>query len=74
MIKSEVKYNTEYEKVIQYPYIMAGSRGLVVLFESCGCGTVIRENDHFDIGYYSTSWVMSHFNKSNGSVTLSNKE
>ena len=69
-----VKSVVEDEQEINYPCLMIGLGGMIVLFNKKGCGTIVSFNSSpIDcIGEYQTNWVMSCFNTYTGKVELSN--
>lgn len=65
----------------EYPCLMDGSGGLIVLATGkgdteCGydsfAGVVISEDNNYRFGRYSETWTKNAFKKSNQSVTLEN--
>jgi len=56
----------------EFPQLMISGGQLIVLFTEKGCGVVVQNDSVWEIGYYSTNWVMLTFEKFNGEITLSN--
>lgn len=56
---------------IQYPCLMVSVLGCIVLFDSPGCGTVIKD-DEYTVGSYNTDWAVEYFTPFTGTVELSN--
>lgn len=68
-MKVEVK---EKDENPEYPKIMDGGRGVLVLFDKQKSGVVLRGDGEYKIGYYSCMWEMKEFKPFNGTITLSN--
>ena len=60
------------EAISEYPKLMRGYEGTIVLFVTLGLGTALWANDDMEAGYYSATWDMDDFTDFNGSITLSN--
>lgn len=59
----------------EFPKLMEGSEGLIVLMKERGYGTVVNDPQGFHrIGTYSVDWAMSFFTDFNGTIELSNDE
>lgn len=61
---------------LEYPCLMVGSHGTVVLFRANKCGTAVVTggNSKRNVGEYRTDWIMDVFKPYTGSLTLSNQE
>lgn len=57
---------------VEYPCLMMGNNGRVVLFTDRKIGTSIAIDDYGDLGEYSTNWDMQYFAPYTGKVTLEN--
>mgnify|MGYP003651331685 CR=1 FL=1 len=74
MIISELKKKTKEE--IKYPILMIAEGGNVVLFESLGCGTLVKSDasNFWIVGHYSSHWASGVWVPFRGEVTLSNED
>ena len=68
MIKSVINE----ESSSDYPKLMIGSLGTVMLMSGDGVGVILLADDSDRVGEMCTSIVMSTFTDFNGSITLSN--
>ena len=74
MVTVEVK-NSEEVKELEFPKLMKGSSGVVVLFSSPEKGTVIIGTKcGYIAGGYESGFIMSHFKDFNEELTLKNKQ
>lgn len=71
-MKSEIIQDKPEDTVIEYPCLMQGIDGFVVLFAAKSVGIVVKENKNYNIGFYSEGWFMSHFKPFKGKLVLSN--
>ena len=69
MIKSTVKQSTS---KVEFPRLMVGTTGVVVLFSSAGIGSVVERAAHWREGDYSKTWDPDAFTDFTGTLTLSN--
>lgn len=64
------------KKTKEYPKLMIGSDGLIVLFYQETKGTVIKSSSKdvigFTIGHYSDTWNMDWFDDYNEPITIQN--
>jgi hypothetical protein len=57
----------------QYPYLGKSQQGLIVLFTSKLHGVVLEDpKDNHEVGYQSTSWAETHFERIKGQVIMEN--
>lgn len=62
------------EKKLTFPCLMiVPSTGKIVLMSEAGRGTVIKGDEHQNIGHYANTWLMSAFEVFQDSITLENK-
>lgn len=66
VIASPENYIPEWD----YPCVMEGSHGLIVLMTSEGEGVVIKSNPHHTLGSYAKNWAMGGFTPYIGSITI----
>lgn len=59
---------------LEYPCLMVGAYGSVILFRADKCGTVLTTgwNSKRSVGEYRTDWIMDAFQPYTGALTLSN--
>lgn len=56
-----------------WPKLMQGDSGIVVLMSSSRLGTVVyTPSDDWSLGYHSIHWNMAHFQPYTGTLELSN--
>ena len=58
--------------VVEYPKLMQGSEGTIVLMTERGRGAVVAAGKYLPVGHYSVDWNISSFTDFNGTVTLKN--
>jgi hypothetical protein len=73
MIESELESETKGS--VNYPVLMEGPSGLIVLFQEARVGTVLEagETGH-KVAKVSLTWSMESFSLFPGSIKLKNKE
>ena len=59
----KVEHVKEQQKEITYPCLMIGERTneIVFMFDKCKGVVLLRCDSHFEIGYYSSTWLMERF-------------
>lgn len=72
-MKVLTEFRTKSVHDINYPCLLKGRGGMVVLFAQPGRGTVVHSKGDTQLGYYSQSWDMSRFEKVDVTVTLSDE-
>ena len=60
----------------EFPRLMIGVGGTVVLFITEGKGTVLKngKEDKYTVGWYSETWIKTNFKPYTSSLTLRNQE
>ena len=67
-MKVEVNEKTK-NKELDFPKLMTGKHGLIVLFDKIESGTVIKGEKKL-VGHYAEDWDLSSFKDFKGSITL----
>lgn len=70
MVKTAIKIT---EKDSEFPKMMIGDDGQVVLFSCTGIGVVVTSGGEDELGEYSEYWEMDRFSDFTGSVTITNE-
>ena len=76
MIKSTVVKQEEVVKEKPFPKLMIanGVKDRIVLFTDRSTGTVVYDgSDLYQVGYYSSGWLISVFVPFHGTIQLSNE-
>ena len=74
MITTIVK-NSKEVKELDFPKLMKSTdSSLVILFTGTQKGTVLIEDDNWDVGHNSCGWYMLGFTDFKGELTLKNKQ
>ncbi len=71
-MKSEIIQEQPEDSAIEYPCLMQGKYGLVVLFVKEDCGVVVMQSDVYSLGYYAKDWATDTFTPFKGQIVLSN--
>ena len=58
-------------KVLDYPKLMIGEQGTIVLMTKKSYGAALR-SDHYDTGHVDDDWYMPAFEDYTGTITLEN--
>ena len=56
----------------EYPKLMIGKNGCIVLFTDDRFGTLIQTKDYKEVGHFSSGWAMEYFTDYEGEITLKN--
>ena len=71
MIKATKRVD-KLENAVEYPKLMHGEEGRVVLFTGHETGFLLNQDDLYSLGHYSHNWKMGCFKDYDGSITLQN--